>query len=48
MIDYDYVIDNGEWLEDQGRRFSRYLLNDQIVWVDHLEMDVIDDPSDVE
>lgn len=48
MIDYDFVIENGEWLEDKGRRFSFYLLNDETYWVDHFDMEIIDDPSDVE
>jgi hypothetical protein len=47
-FDYDFVIENGLWLEDQGSRFSRYLLNDASVWVDHYETDIVNDPSDVE
>ncbi len=47
-FDYDFVIENGLWLEDQGSRFSRYMLNDASVWVDHYETDIVNDPSDVE
>lgn len=48
MNEYDDVIDNGEWLEDKGSRFSRYLHNSQSVWLDHLNCVIVDDPFEAE
>lgn len=48
MYDYDEVIEKGEWVEDQGKRFSRYFFIDNCVWVDHYTLCVISDPSEAE
>lgn len=45
---YDEILEEGEWLEDKGKRFSRYNYNHESVWVDHDNEEVIDDPYEVE
>jgi hypothetical protein len=46
MNDYDEVMENGLWLEDQGSRFSRYEYQGSSIWLDHLYSMVIEDPSE--
>jgi hypothetical protein len=43
LIDYDHIVENGEWLEDKGKR-SRYLIgDDQTVWVNNQTLEIDDD-----
>ena len=41
---YDQVIENLEWLEDKGRKLSRYT-DDQgsSIWVDHDTCEIVED-----
>ena len=43
---YDQVIENLEWLEDKGRKLSRYT-DDQgsSIWVDHDTCEIVEDFS---
>jgi hypothetical protein len=41
---YDDIVENGEWLEDSGKR-SRYCIgpDDECVWVNNVTCEIDDD-----